>query len=597
MSIFQELKRRNVFRVTIAYVIIAWLVIQVGDTMGPALHLPEWANSLLAFFLILGFPIAIFFAWAFELTPEGLKREHDLNLQGSNRDLTNQKLNRTIVIVMALALGYFALDKFVFITTEPEQSVTSTATGEIQEAPPTKPITNKSIAVLPFINMSSDPEQEYFSDGLTEELLNLLAGIKELKVAARTSSFYYKDKLGSIPLTEIAKQLEVAHVLEGSVRKSGDTIRITAQLIKADDGFHLWSETYDRNFDDIFAIQDEIAAAVTESLRITLLGEVPRVKVVNTESYELTMHARYLFNRRNHGDLQLALEKFAQATELDPDNAIAWLGLSPLYRWVADPPDNKRSLVAAERAVALAPENPEARARYFQALWSSGERGATVEEQWNLAVELGPQNALVLSMTSGLEWGRGNIDLSMELQKRALALDPLNLVNMGNFASNLISIGQLDRAEGHLAKLLELAPGNPMGIEGMAGIRLIQGEAEQALNLVDQLEDGHHQTNSGDRKLQYLAMIYHSLNRTKEANTSLKKFISAYGDYPNFDVAEIYAWRGESDMAFEWIEKALEIDIYLFNELELQPFLKVLHTDSRWEALMTRPPPPAWTFD
>ena len=294
MSFVEELKRRNVFRVAIAYMVIAWLVMQVGDTMGPALLLPEWVDSLLAFFLVLGFPVALFFAWAFELTPDGLKKDQELEAGESHWAANSRRLDRIIIVVLALALGYFAVDKLALDSGDQPIPAETAALSDNASKPidSIDEVSARSIAVLPFVNMSSDPEQEYFSDGLTEELLNLLAGIDELKVAARTSSFYYKDKRNLVTLPEIAKQLAVAHLLEGSVRKSGDNIRITTQLIKADDGFHVWSKTYDRKLEDIFAIQDEIAEAVVEALKVTLLGEAPKARVVNTEAYELTPQGR-----------------------------------------------------------------------------------------------------------------------------------------------------------------------------------------------------------------------------------------------------------------------------------------------------------------
>ena len=565
--------------------------------MGPALHLPEWVNSLLAFFLILGFPIAIFFAWAFELTPEGLKREQDIDRQNTKREKTTQTLNRTIIVFMAMALGYFAFEEFELHAPKPQATgepviITTGPEGQAEE-----PVNSMSIAVLPFVNLSSDLEQEYFSDGLTEELLNLLAGIGELKVAARTSSFYYKDKLGTIPLIEIARQLEVAHVLEGSVRKSGSTVRITVQLIKADDGFHLWSETYDRKLDDIFAIQDEIAAAVTNSMKITLLGEVPQAKVLNTESYELTMQGRYLFNRRNKGDLQLALKKFERATELDPNNAAAWVGLSPLYKWLFDPPDLERSLLAAKTAVALEPENPEAHIRYCTALLRSGASGKLAKKHWDIAVKLGQNNPLVITLMSSLERLQGNIDKSVELAKRGVALDPLSIANRGNLASYLISLSEFEEAEEHINKIMELAPSSPIGFEALANIRLLQGQTEQALKLIDQVDDGLQTGNSGDRKLQYQAMIFHSQGRFDEADAALERFVDVYADSENFDIAEIYTWRGEPDKAFEWLNRVMKIDPYLWYELNYLPFLKDLQTDPRWEELIQQPPPPRSFFD
>ena len=227
MSFFKELKRRNVFKVAAAYIIIGWLIMQAGEVMGPALRLPEWVNSLLAFFLILGFPLAMFFAWAFEMTPEGLKKEKNVDRSQSITSTTGKKLNHTITIVLVLALGLFAFDKFVL---DPDRDAAEIATA-IQVAqenvvPVVEPAeADNSIAVLPFVNMSSDKEQEYFSDGLSEELFNLLAKIPNLQVAARTSSFSFKGQNLEVP--EIAQRLKVAHVLEGSVRKAGNQIRIT----------------------------------------------------------------------------------------------------------------------------------------------------------------------------------------------------------------------------------------------------------------------------------------------------------------------------------------------------------------------------------
>jgi TolB-like protein len=259
MAIFDELRRRNVFRVAAAYLVISWLLMQVADTLAPALHLPESVNSAVLFFLILGFPLALFFAWAFELTPEGLKREKDVEREHSITRLTGRKLDRFIIICLAAALGYFAYDRFVS---------PAPGRGETSESSPHDIVASKaprqSIAVLPFVNMSGDPDNEYFSDGLSEEILNLLARIPDLKVIGRTSSFAFKGK--NEDLRAIGEALDVVTVLEGSVRKSGDRVRITAQLIDVADGSHIWSDTYDRTMVDIFAIQDDVAGAIKEAL-------------------------------------------------------------------------------------------------------------------------------------------------------------------------------------------------------------------------------------------------------------------------------------------------------------------------------------------
>jgi len=325
MSFAEELKRRNVFRVAIAYVIIAWLLLQVGDTLAPALHLPDWVNSVLAFFLILGFPLAIFFAWAYELTPEGLKKEKDVDRGKSITRVTSRKLDYVVFALLVLALAYFTFDKFVLDPSrdaELVQATTEAVAGRATETGKAE-IADKSIAVLPFVNMSNDPEQEYFSDGISEELLNVLAQFPGLQVAARTSAFQFKGQNRDI--AGIAKQLHVNHVLEGSVRKAGNRLRITAQLIDADSGFHLWSETYDRELDDIFAIQDEISAAIGEALKIELkLGSgesgaaLPSIPAASTvQAYEYYLKGRQLINQRSRNGLEKAVTALERSLELD----------------------------------------------------------------------------------------------------------------------------------------------------------------------------------------------------------------------------------------------------------------------------------------
>jgi len=265
MSVFEQLKRRNVIRVAALYVVVSWLILQVADVLVDAFELPNWSMRLLIAILLLGFPLALAFSWIFELTPEGVMRETEIS-EGSNRRFARRTLNIAIALLLTLGIGIVAIERII-----PED------------------VPARTIAVLPFVNMSDDPGNEYFSDGLSEELLNVLAEIRELKVTARTSSFAFKNKETDIPT--IARQLNVANVLEGSVRKSGNQIRITAQLIDAASGYHLWSETYDRTLDDIFEVQDEIAAAVVDALRLSLLGEEPRVRQTTPEAFSAYLQA------------------------------------------------------------------------------------------------------------------------------------------------------------------------------------------------------------------------------------------------------------------------------------------------------------------
>ncbi|MCZ6536638.1 MAG: adenylyl cyclase, partial [Gammaproteobacteria bacterium] len=267
MSIFRELKRRNVFRVAAAYAVVAWLLIEVTATVFPIIKLPDWSVTLVAAFILIGFPLALILAWAFEITPEGIKLEKDVDRSQSVTHVTGRKIDYFIIAALVLALGFFAFDKFVLGPSRDAELVQATtqAVAELSTEIEKSEVPDNSIAVLPFVNMSSDPEQGYFSDGISEELLNVLVHVDGLRVASRTSSFAFKG--GNKNLAEIADILKVSYLLEGSVRKAGNRVRITAQLIEAASDRHLWSEIYDRDLTDIFAIQSEIANAIVAALR------------------------------------------------------------------------------------------------------------------------------------------------------------------------------------------------------------------------------------------------------------------------------------------------------------------------------------------
>jgi TolB-like protein/Tfp pilus assembly protein PilF len=330
MGILAELKRRNVYRVGIAYLILGWVVIEVTDTIGPALNLPDWTLAVVTWFGIIGFPFALVFAWAFELTPEGIKRDHEVDRTQSITHTTGRKLDFAIIGLMAVALGFVVWDSYLSGSRQ-EVLVAETAADAVEPAP-VEEVSKAavSIAVLPFVNMSADPEQEYFGDGIAEEILNGLAQIQDLQVAARTSSFYFKGE--KVNLKTIGETLNVNHVLEGSVRKSGNRLRITAQLIKIEDGFHLWSETYNRDTSDIFAVQEEIARTVIEKLQLKL-GLAKNEKLVkqgtdNVEAYNWYLRGRYFVEQQSPDSFQKAIESYRKVTELEPEFAGGYGGLA-----------------------------------------------------------------------------------------------------------------------------------------------------------------------------------------------------------------------------------------------------------------------------
>lgn len=574
----------------VAYIVVAWLVAQVLQLVFESFGTPDWVMKTVLVLLAMGLPLALFFAWAFEMTPEGLKREHEVDRSQSITSQTGKKLNLTIFTVMALALAYFAFDKFVIserqnaVSTESVAETTHIAASQVVTGAVTTEPEN-SIAVLPFINMSSDEEQEYFSDGLSEELLNLLAKIPELKVASRSSSFQFKGE--KIDITEVAQKLKVAHVLEGSVRKAGSHVRITAQLIKADDGYHMWSETYDRSLDNIFAIQDEISAAVVAALKIELLGEAPKSEVVNPEAYALWLRGRYLYTKWGKENFELAIEAFRAALVIEPDYVEAWASLSIAYLTQTQSGylDYDKGVALArdaiEKARAIDPNRPSVLARLaniqnqFDWNWAAAE--ATIQK----ALELDPFESRVLNAAGTIAANLGRGEASLAYYQRILDQDPLDLISLYNKADALHRLGRLEDARLAYGKLLELNPEDWGSHTQVAIIMLQQGQAQEAWLELD-LEVDPQQQEYG----RILALS--ALGREAEAQQRLAVFIEQHQSWAAFPIASIYAWQGDIDTAFNWLEQAYQQHSGLLSTILLEPLLAPLHDDPRWGDLLDR---------
>ncbi len=483
MSLFEELKRRNVIRVGIAYVVTSWLLLQVADIVLDNTSAPDWVMHLIMILLLIGLPLALLFAWAFEMTPEGLKKEKDVDRTQSITRTTGRRLDVVIIAVLVVALGYFAWDKFISpgpaipasdstgvtqndSTVIPAQSGTSKSSATpINEAP------EKSIAVLPFVNMSNDPDQEFFSDGISEELLNVLAQYPGVRVAARTSSFQFKGK--NLDIGEIARLLKVRNVLEGSVRKSGTKLRITAQLIQADTGYHLWSETYDRELDDVFAIQDEISAAIGEALRVELkLGtgeqaEAPRVaESSNTAAYEAYLSGRHLINQRGRSNISQAVEELKRAVRLDPDFAPAHAWMAIAWVMMLDSPSTygdlslaevrERATPHVEKALALDPDLAEAHgARALFAMNSSDY--ATAMKETERALELNPVYVDAMNWRQIAAGASGDYAVSLDIQRRIIEVDPLSVVGRLNY-SPVLALFNLEAGRDMARGMIEQSP-------------------------------------------------------------------------------------------------------------------------------------------
>jgi TolB-like protein len=484
VSFFNELKRRNVFKVAAAYIIVGWLIMQAGEVMAPALNLPDWINSALAFFLILGFPLALIFAWAFEMTPDGIKKEKDVDRTESITSVTGQKLNYTIIALLVAALGYFAYDKFLL---QPRSQGSEPSASEV--ATETAGDEYQTIAVLPFVNMSEDSSNEYFSDGLTEELLNILAKIKELRVAGRTSSFAFKGQNDDLRL--IGEKLNVDSILEGSVRKDDkrNRVRITAQLINVEDGYHLWSETYDRELDDIFAIQEEIAREVAQALRITLLGEdearLEQVASTEVNAYDIYLQAQQGLHEGGYVSLNNAAEKFQQALALDPSYTPAKLGLINTWSELANTgaitrkEALSRGLPLLETVLAEQADNSFALMQL--ALFRNYENNHEVAEKAFIsALEADPRNARALQEYGRFLFDNLQFDRGMELIEAALQIEPYDVRVLWDHCQTNGMLQNVDAALEACARIRELVPDSPLGSYGRAVAYLHVGNIARA---------------------------------------------------------------------------------------------------------------------
>jgi len=584
-SLFTELRRRNVFRVAIAYVVLAWIVLQAGETLAPALHLPEWVNSLLVFFAILGLPFAIFFAWAFELTPEGLKKEKDVDRSQSITGTTGRNLDFTIIALLVVALGYFIwasqTSESPSIADEPADVAAPALArfASLLDAP------GPSIAVLPFVNMSSDVEQEYFSDGLSEELLNLLAKIPALRVASRTSAFSFKGK--DVTIGDIGRELNVGHVLEGSVRKSGTKIRITAQLIDVEHDTHLWSETWDRTLDDIFAIQDEIAQAVVDQLRIELMGATPQVAETSAEVHGMVLQARHHVRRRSIDGYRIAERLLLSAIELDPSYAPAWasLGLVYVVSGSIDTTLGAREAAAlgtdaVKKALELDPNNTAALSTLASIEIATNYDTKAAIQYLERALTISPGDSDALNTASGIAMIVGDFETGEKLSRSMVLVDPLNTIAHLNYGYSAYFAGNFEEAIQSFEKVIELNP-DAAGLHYyIANILWTQGKYEQALVRI-QLE------NLDGFKYTSMAILYFALGNIEASDAALATLNELDVEWA-YQRITVYAVRGEKDKAFEWFDTAIEIRDRGLNLTVGDPTLDNLRDDPRFSEILKR---------
>jgi TolB-like protein/Flp pilus assembly protein TadD len=576
-NFLSELKRRNVYKVAIAYGVVAWLLLQAASILFPTFEAPSWTMKVFVAMTALGFPIALIIAWAFELTPEGIKRT-----EVADEERTERSRNRAWIYVMivagALSIGLFFLGRY-----------TSSKTSESSELPA------KSIAVLPFENLSHDPDNAYFADGIQEEILTRLAKIADLKVISRTSTQHYKSAPENLP--DIAKQLGVANILEGSVQKAGDSVRVNVKLIQAASDSHLWADTYDRKLTDIFGVESEVAKAIAETLQAKLTGSEEHALSVrptdNPVAHQLYLKGRFFWNKRTGNDLRKSVDYFNQAIAADPNYALAYVGLAdayvlmPLYGGGAPRDCYPQAKAAAKKALELHDALGEAYTSLARVLCSYDFDFSQGTREFQRAIELNPNYATAHQWYGFDLLCLGRFNEAIAELKRAIELDPLSLVINTDLGNAYIYARRYDEAIEQLRKTLEMDPGFyyahwnlGSALAAKGDLRAAIGEYQNALAL------------SGDpRLLGLLAYAYGSSGNKAEAMKILDQLtaLSKQRFVSVFSFALVYLGLGEKNQALHFLEKSYEdrdsVGIAL---IKIHPFLDPLRGDPRFEALVAK---------
>src|SRR6266516_3746703 len=571
-NFFGELKRRNVYKVAVAYAVVGWALAQGIAQVFPVFDIPNWAVRLMVLAIVIGFPIALVIAWAFELTAAGIQRKEDVDPEVDSR-AESQAWIYVVLVAALLSISLFFLGRFT------ARNSTRASSNEFSA---------KSIAVLPLLNESGDPKDEYFSDGLSEELIAALAQIRELKVIGCSSSFRFKERREESKT--IGEKLGVTTLLEGTVRKQGERVRIVAELINAADGIELWTQTFDRELKDIFAVQAEIAAAVASSLKVTLLGSDERSSAKpatgNTEAHNAYLLGHYYFQRRNLEDYRKAVTYFDQAIRLDPDYALAYAERSEAWSLIGDLSGQGKTAWPkaredAEKAVTIAPTLAEAHAalgwvRFF-AEWKFAEGLSELKR----AKELSPANPTANDLLARVIVYLGRIDEAERQARQAVELDPLSIPPQNNLARVLFVEGKLDEADAIARKAAELQPAAASSHRWQVLVAVQRRDGETALREA-QLEP-----DEGYRRFE-LALAQYVRGDRKAADAALADLIANGRDQLAYQIAEVYAVRGEADKAFEWLQLSFDNHDTGTLSLLIDPLLRDLHTDPRYKSLLTK---------
>jgi TolB-like protein len=569
-NFFSELKRRNVYKVAVAYIVAGWALSQGIAQVFPVFDIPNWAIRSIVVLIIIGLPIALVLAWMFEITPQGIKRTETADAMPGTARQKKHTWIYVVVIGALLSIGLFFLGRY---------------TAENKTAAPSSGSSNKSIAVLPFADLSEGHNQEYFCDGISEEILDALAKVEGLRVVARTSSFSFKGKNADV--SEIAQKLNVQNVLEGSLRREGNRIRITAQLVSARDGFHIWSDTFERELQGVFAVQDEITRSIVDALKIKLAVAPPARAQQNTEAYDLYLQGLYLSNKSDEENLRKSLNLFQRALDKDPTLSRAWVGIAKVWFWLADayvkPLEAYQAVEsAATKALELNEKDADAHAYLSEAKRVLHWDWKTAERELQRAVEIDPNSAMAHLLFAHHRVCSGDLAGGQIELDEAKRLDPLSPIISDHQAILFLYLDRLDDAVVAAKRTLTLDPNYNYLEPTLARIYREQGKLEDALALYLKAQEGTREPNTG------LAIAYARLGRITEAQRMLQQLIDKAnrGYVAGEQIASVFVALDNHDEAFRWLNRA--VDEHSGNFIAIHRELRPLYSDSRFPLLLRR---------
>ena len=582
-NFFAELKRRSVYKVAVAYAVASWLLIQIATQVFPFFEIPNWAVRLVVLLLIGGFPVALVFSWAFEITPEGIKRESEIERDKSVTHHTGRKIVALTIVFAVIAAGLLAF-----------QLLRPRSTSTWRQSEPPVAVPEKSIAVLPFDNLSRDPENAYFSEGIQDEILTRLAKIAELKVISRTSTQKYKSAPDN--LRQIAQQLGVANILEGSVQKANDQVRVNVQLINATTDAHLWAEIYDRKLTDIFTVESDIAKMIAETLRAKLTGSeknaLSKKPTEDPEAYELYLKGRFFWNKRTGNDLKTAADYFRRAIDADPSYANAYAGLAQSYLLIplfgAGMPRDffPKAGAAARRAIELDETSAEGHAALGNLYCMDDFNPPASEKEFQRAIALDPNYATAHHwFSNSLLVTMGRFDEAIKEGKRAVELDPLSLIINSDLGSTLILSRRYDDAIAQLRATLALDPNFAYAHWNLGEALYLKGDSTGAIAEYEKAA-----SLDNDPEIQaLLARAYAETGKKEQALEILRKLseTAQHQFVRGYLFALIYIGLGDKTTAIQYLEHCSQqrenIDL---NWIKVDPLLDPLRGDPRFETLV-----------